>query len=131
MLRLTVSAAALLIAGPALASGYVAPPAPLPPVVPEIEQDWTGFYIGGQIDLIADSSVEVNGVELGEYEGELYGVFAGYRYDLGDFVVGGEVDYMVGSIDAVATQPGFAGTTDNDVTLIRAGVEGGYDLGDA
>lgn len=129
MLRLTAAATALLVAGPAFAGGVVHAPPP-PPVVPVVEEDWTGAYAGVQLDYIADGTAEGLGIEF-EVEGHLIGIFAGYRYDLGNVVVGGEIDYMIGSGDVffVGTEPGAG--SERDYELLRVGAEVGYDLGDA
>jgi opacity protein-like surface antigen len=87
MLKKTIAATAVAMfaALPAVA-GTVAPPViePMPtaPVV-KPQSDWTGFYAG------------LNGA-VGTTGGTTYwggGVHAGYLYDSGDFVVGGEVSY--------------------------------------
>ena len=66
-----------------------------------------------------------------EFDGTLYGGFAGYRYDLGDITIGAEIDYMVGEFD-FGTFP-FADNVVSltyDATLLRIGGEIGYDMGD-
>ncbi len=130
MLRLTVSAVALAIASPAFATGFVTPPAP-PAIVP-VEQDWTGAYIGVQIEGFDrfDSFQFDNAVD--GYEGTFSGLFAGYRFDLGDIVIGAEVDYVTGSLDRTFVAPGviIIGPGDIDVEITRIGGEIGYDLGD-
>lgn len=87
MIKTTIAATAVAMfaALPAVA-GTVAPPviAPAPTMpAPAPSTDWTGFYAG------------LNGA-VGTTGGTTYwggGAHAGYLYDSGDFVVGGEVSY--------------------------------------
>ena len=123
---LPLSAAALLTAGSsAFAGGLAEPvmaPAPAPVAVAPVAMapmsaDWSGFYIGGQygagsVDL--DTGAASTSLDLTNY-----GVQAGYLYDLGSFVVGGEASYNVLDIDTLGD--------DNSVT--RVGVIAGYDAG--
>ena len=51
--------------------------------------DWTGFYVGGQIGY-ADVGTSIAGVDGSDAIG---GLIAGYDYDFGTWVVGGGVDY--------------------------------------
>ncbi len=51
--------------------------------------DWTGFYAGGQLGY-ANVSTPAFGADA---DGLTYGVHAGYLYDFGTLVVGGEVEY--------------------------------------
>lgn len=94
-----------------------ADPVIVEPVAPTVVSgDWTGGYVGG--------SVGYGNWDLGAASGDgaNYGVFAGYDYDFGDFVLGGEVQY-----------------SDNDVTIGGVSVDGvtrvkaraGYDAGPA
>jgi outer membrane immunogenic protein len=130
MLRtLTLTGLSAVLAVPAFAGSPVYTPAPEPVIVaaPLPVWDWTGAYIGGQVgygwgtasvDLDDDISLDTN------FDGWLGGLHAGYNYDFGTFVLGGEVDYdwadlqfddddIDGSIDQIA----------------RAKLKLGYDLG--
>ncbi|MER5172601.1 outer membrane beta-barrel protein [Thioclava sp. GXIMD2076] len=87
-----VSTALIAGAGAAMAGGYSQPvveaapvAAPAPVVVPAA--NWTGFYAGAQVGY--------NNMEgdFSDDRGGSLGVQAGYKYDLGKYVVGGEVDY--------------------------------------
>lgn len=86
-----------LTAAPAFAGGLdqaIIEPAPAPVMTPAPvirTADWTGFYAGAQLgwgsletdpDLFNDEDVD----------GGLAGLHLGYLYDLGNFVVGGEID---------------------------------------
>jgi opacity protein-like surface antigen len=80
--------------------------------------DWTGFYGGAQLgygQLTADPLTE-------DPDGLTFGLHGGYLYDLGTWVVGGEVDFDGSNIeDATA-----------DVALdsvVRAKLRLGYDGG--
>ncbi len=116
-----------LAAGMASAGGLsepVAAPAPAPvPVAPApvmMGTDWTGFYAGGQVgygqldsDAITDSD---------DPSGAIFGVHAGYNYDFGSIVLGGEVD-----IDGTTIE---ADTPETEVeSIARAKVRLGYDAG--
>lgn len=132
MLKAALPLFAMVLTAPAFAGGYVAPTAP-PPVIaplpaPVTGVDWTGFYGGVQLDALAGSAED--GASAAELTGHQIGVFAGYRYDFGNVVLGGEVDYMIGSAEEEVTSGPFTGLTfDVDIDrLVRAGVELGYDL---
>ena len=89
-------------------------PAPTPVAV---EGDWTGFYTGlqvGQTDIDSDS---------GALDGDdtSYGFHAGYDYDFGQFVLGGELDYDKTDID-------LGGGAEVD-SVARAKLKAGYDFG--
>ncbi len=95
---LAAMAALTLGAAPALANGQ-----------------WTGFYGGigiGQLDV--DTTV-------GDNDDTSYGLHAGYRYDLGQWVVGGEVEYDFTDVDLA---PGVS--VDH---VLRLKATFGYDLG--
>tara|TARA_R110002049_G_scaffold23545_3_gene83402 strand:+ start:127960 stop:128433 length:474 start_codon:yes stop_codon:yes gene_type:complete len=80
--------------------------------------DWTGFYTGLQLGY---ADVDSNGAGL-DGSDNTYGFHAGYDYDFGQFVLGGELDYDKGDIDL----GGGAATIDS---VARAKIKGGYDLG--
>ena len=129
MIRALFIGTAFVFSANAVFAGGVGPaPQPTPPVVaPAPVSDWTGFYAGAQLETILDG--EASGVGLAEFDGTLYGLFAGYRYDFGTFVLGGEVDYVVGSGDFTSITPA-APTFDVDYnSLVRVGAEFGYDAG--
>lgn len=100
-----------------------ADPAPVEPMIVEpvtvaptqISGEWTGAYGGLSFGNL---SADADGVE--DSEG-LYGVYGGYDYDFGRFVVGGELDYQTGN------DIQLGGIEVDDV--LRAKVRGGYDLG--
>ncbi|MGJ5618752.1 outer membrane protein [Sulfitobacter sp. MF3-043] len=97
------------------ADAQVYAPAPVPV---NTGGDWTGFYTGLQFGHAdADSAT-------GALDGDdtSYGFHAGYDYDFGQFVLGGELDYDKTDISL----GGGAASIDS---VARAKIRGGYDLG--
>ncbi|KQB96078.1 hypothetical protein AL073_12545 [Loktanella sp. 1ANDIMAR09] len=122
--------ASLLVAAPlgmaasgALAGGLsepiATPAAVIVPVAP-VSTDWTGFYAGAQLGYGDVDSDDLDD----DTNGALYGVHAGYLYDFGSLVVGGEIDYDGTSI----TGESAGGDVDFD-SVARAKVRMGYDAG--
>jgi outer membrane immunogenic protein len=109
---------------PAFAGG-TAEPAPLPVQIPAapapVSADWSGFYAGAQLEY---GDVDVSGALTEEGTGGLAGIFAGYRYDLGSYVIGGEIDINAADIDL----PAAGGSLE---TVSRIGLEAGFDAGPA
>jgi opacity protein-like surface antigen len=95
-------------------------PAPIPTPAP-IGTDWSGFYGGAQIEF---GDAEFEDAVDDDGDGGLIGVFGGYRYDFGSFVLGGEVDLNAADIELEASDT----TID---AVYRVGVEAGYDAGPA
>lgn len=93
----TIAIAASLIGGAAFAGGPVVPapePVPAPVVAAPVAavSDWTGFYAGLQYGQgSADLSYSDLSADIGDFDA--FGLHAGYLRDLGQFVLGGEVDY--------------------------------------
>lgn len=115
------------LAAPAIADGIgapaveapVTPVAPLAPVSVSSGSDWTGGYVGGSLsfgDLSASSTFG------DDFNGGGLGVHAGYNYDLGSIVLGGEIEFTGFDITDDATGQ------DLD-SVIRAKVRAGYDAG--
>lgn len=124
-LTAAATATAALLGAPAFAGGLsepvveapVATPAPVPMPTPVAVSDWTGGYAGlslGTAKIDADGDDDSSGT---------YGLFAGYGYDFGQFVLGGEYEYQgiddlnVSGVDVDNTQ--------------RLKLRGGYDAGPA
>ncbi len=109
-----------MLAAPALAGGYAEPVAEAPvaaPVVPVVTgTDWTGGYVGAQIGYGDVSAGAVDG------DGALYGVHAGYDWDLGNWVLGAGVDWDKTDID-------LGGGPDNLDSIARLKLRAGWDLG--
>ena len=129
-MRLAVSAGSVVLvmaAAPALAGG-MAEPQPEPVVVPTptsapVGYDWTGPYVGAQLEY-GDVTVEDGaGTEVDDGTGALYGLFGGYRYDFGNVVLGGELDLNAADIDLPRR---VAGSLD---AVYRAGLEAGFEAG--
>jgi len=89
MIRTLLVSTALVAftAFPGIAGNIVDPVVEPAPVMPayEPETDWSGFYAGvnGVYGVVLPPNVDYYGG----------GVHAGYLHDMGDFVVGGEVNY--------------------------------------
>ncbi len=115
-------AAALAFASSAAFAGNVTEPAaeptlaPAAPVAPATP-NWTGFYVGGQLGY-ANVDTNTAGVDGDDFIG---GIVAGYDYDLGNWVVGGGLDYDFADINL-----GGAATVEN---VFRAKLRGGYKIG--
>lgn len=118
---LTMLAVTAMGTTPALAGSPVAPPqdpviaAPAPVI--SASPDWTGFYGGAQLGW---GNVDTNtpGVSGDDMIG---GLTFGYDYDLGDWVVGGGLDYDWADITLA---PGL--NVDN---IFRAKLRAGYKIG--
>lgn len=88
---LAAASTVALLSAPAFAGSYTAPapepvvPAPAPVMM---SSDWTGAYAGASLGW---GSLEVNNFDD---DGMAYGFHAGYDYDFGTFVLGGEAEYM-------------------------------------
>jgi outer membrane immunogenic protein len=131
MLKAIFSTVTFLAASPALASGYPAPTPEQPTITPVAltpTTDWTGGYIGGQTDSLRNGRDRGFGSD-NDFDGTLFGIFGGYRYDLGNIVIGAEVDYLTGSgdFDRIDGSLSF----DIDYDILRVGVEVGFDAGPA
>ena len=130
--RTTVFALPLIMAGGVAMAGGLAEPvetvAPAPVVTqPPVMQvsDWTGFYAGaqlgyGQTDVDAPDATPV---EPDDADGAMYGVHAGYMYDLGSVVLGAELDYDATNIE-------FDDPAVEVDSVARAKLRVGYDAGD-
>ncbi len=120
MKRFLLSTAVLATAGSAGYAGsadtaVVEPMVVEPVAAAPMGSDWTGGYGGlsfGNLSADADDFDDNESV---------YGVYGGYDYDFGQFVVGGELDYQTG--DSIE----LGGIEVDDI--LRAKVRGGYDLG--
>jgi outer membrane immunogenic protein len=128
IVRTSMFAAPLaLVAGMASAGGLSEPviaAAPAPVMVAPAPMmrgaDWTGFYAGGQLGYGRISSDSITDAD--DPTGATYGVHAGYNYDLGSLVLGGELDVDGTSISSDTP------AVDVD-TVARAKVKLGYDAG--
>ncbi len=85
---------------------------------PSFGTDWGGAYVGGQLGW---GDVDTSGAGL-DGNGAIGGVHAGYRWDLGSYVIGAELDYDVTNIDLGAN----VGQLDS---VARAKLKAGFDGG--
>lgn len=126
-LALVSAIAIVAVAGNAQAGGLSEPviqpaPAPMPAPAPapvSYGGDWSGFYAGGQLGF---GRLQADAFGDEDPDGALYGVHAGYNYDFGSFVLGGEVDYDVADITDDAT-----GISLDSVARLK--LKAGYDAG--
>ncbi|HCQ64637.1 MAG TPA: porin family protein [Rhodobacteraceae bacterium] len=91
----TATAVLLVTSGSAALAGSVTP-APVDPIIPAPmpapADDWTGFYFGGTVGWATGETVGVD-----DFEGVLYGGFAGYNYQFdNDMVLGVEAAASTG-----------------------------------
>ncbi|MBT9382322.1 porin family protein [Pseudooceanicola sp. CBS1P-1] len=122
MKTIFLTSAFALAAGAAAAGSYgpaKMEPAPMvaTPVMAAPTADWTGPYLG-----VAAGVGKVEADYMGTTDDEdlnAYGVFGGYDYDMGQWVLGGELDYNSIDID----------NTDDDGDLYRLRGRIGYDAG--
>ncbi|WP_299404294.1 outer membrane beta-barrel protein [uncultured Roseobacter sp.] len=119
------TALTLVLTGPAFAGALdeptIAPaPAAPPPAPVYTGGNWTGFYAGAQIgNLDADGE---SGLAGNSGDDTTYGLHAGYNYDFGSWVVGGELDYDDASVDLSPVGASID-------SVWRAKLRGGYDFG--
>ncbi len=126
LLTTTAALSMAALAGPLMAGNLSEPvmtpsPAPMPAPAPvSYGGDWTGLYVGGSLgyaDVGDDAAVFAD-----DFNGLTYGVHAGYDYDFGTFVLGGELELS-----------GFDVTDSNTATSVdsvtRLKLRAGYDAG--
>ncbi len=101
---------------PAPVDAPVVAPAPVP--VAPIGVDWTGPYVGAQLGY---GFGDADGTD---FDGVLGGVHAGYNYDLGNWVVGAELDYNFANLE-------LDGSDDTIDQIGRLKAKAGYEIGQA
>lgn len=97
---------------PIAADPIVVAPAPVAP-------EWGGFYAGGSYSFFSAAQTF-----QGQIDSQLIGAFAGYNFQSGNFVFGGELAYSAGSY---AVGP-FSGDIDAYDLKARAGYSAGNAL---
>jgi len=119
MLRqITLTSALILGTSSAAFAGGITEPviaaAPAPVMMTPVirSSDWTGFYVGGSL---GQGNVGVGDAD--EIDTSNYGFHAGYLYDMGTVVVGGELEYSALDFD------------DFDASVLRLKGRVGYDAG--
>lgn len=123
----TTAALTTLGVNPAIAGSMSEPavePAPAPVMTPAptpMGGDWTGFYAGGSLGY-----ADATGTDAFDDSptGITYGAFAGYDYDFGSIVLGGELE--ISGFDVTEDTLGL----DVD-SVTRVKVRAGYDAGNA
>lgn len=122
--RISFIAASLFALAPFAATAgnlaeTVIDPAPTPAPVAATPQlsVWNGFYAGGQIGT-GDATDEDNSSLNPDFN--IYGVHAGYMYDLGSLVLGAELDYNIVNVDVA---------NELDFSLSHLKLRAGYDAG--
>lgn len=124
-LPLTLSAGLATAGGVAEPVMTVAPTAPVMMApAPVMTGDWGGFYAGASIGY-GKASGDNNGVDVfngNDPDGALYGLHAGYNYDFGTLVLGGELEYQFTDIKDDPTDVSID-------AIARAKVRAGYDAG--
>lgn len=123
MNKMTILALGAVLAAPAAYAGGLAQPVPEPEVLPPAvvepvayDHDWSGAYVGAQLGYGKLSADDVDA------SGAIGGLHAGYRWDLGNAVLGTELDYNGSSVDS----------SDPDAklkNLARLKFQAGYDMG--
>ncbi len=80
---------------------------------------WTGFYLGAQLGT-SNGELSYNGLSQDD-DTTVYGFHAGYNYDFGMWILGGELEHSIAKYDALGVD------VDTDTTRLK--VRGGYDMG--
>lgn len=129
-LPLSILAATALLPGAALAGGLDTP-APEPTVAvampPPVSGAWDGFYAGAQLGYgFGQFNLDPRDLDQLDSDGVIGGLHAGYMADLGDWVVGGELQYDAADL-SVSNANGASGSFE-DIGRLKLRV--GRDMGD-
>lgn len=95
-----VAAAAMMMSAPAATAADLLPPPP--PEFRSSVYDWSGAYIGGMVSGVMVDAVYVPSVGPDpnlDGDGLLGGIYAGYNYQMGNFVMGIEGDALFGEVN--------------------------------
>jgi len=123
-----IAAIAALIGTPALAADMALPPPPPPPPAPFY--NWTGFYLGGEggVGYFTNQITNVAGgksfpaglVHNSDGSAGMFGGgYAGYNYQINQFVVGIDGDFSGADLSGGASTAGPTGNIDNDNDRIK------------
>ncbi len=116
-------------------------PPPPPPVIVPVEEPFEGFYVGleyGHGTGSADEQAIGAPLRTIDYDGEAYGAFAGYNFQNGSIVYGGEIRYLhltfedalaTFTVDSVVDVRARVGFAPSDQFLIYAAA--GYSMAQA
>lgn len=120
---------ASLLAGTALAGSTEAPVFPVTQIAAAAATDWSGFYAGGMVSFSGETEYSYYALGILSDGGNLaantaFGVFAGYNFQRGAFVYGGEAAIDTGGI-------GTAGTNLQYGPIIDVKARAGYAFGQA
>ncbi len=121
---------ASLLAGTALAGSTEAPVFPVTQIAPPAATtDWSGFYAGGMVSFSGETAYLYYALGVFADSGNLaantaFGAFAGYNFQHGAFVYGGEVAVDSGGI-------GTAGTDLKYGPMVDVKARAGYAFGRA
>ncbi len=104
-LTLMAATAAALAHTPALAGSPEAPVFPVTQIAPPATTDWSGFYAGGMVSFDDAGFINffnggVPGSAFPEDSATTFGGFAGYNFQNGAFVYGGELSVSSGGFGA-------------------------------
>lgn len=94
--------------------------------------DWTGFYAGLQFGRTSGDWIGASGATVSSDSAGSYGFHIGYAHDLGQWVVGAELDHDRAELTysiPIAGGGAVAGTEEHGITRLK--LRAGYDLGPA
>lgn len=155
MQKLTLTALGLVIASGAAHAGsldvapseplVIAPVAPAPAAPAQLGGNWTGAYAGASLgfgatnvegsDVLEDpDNTDLLDLDV-DGDGAIGGVYGGYNYDFGRFVMGGEIDLNAANLDFDDDDfDDFVDGNDDDGgasidQIHRAKLRAGYDAG--
>ncbi len=97
-----VALSTLMTSAPSALAADLLPPPPPPPEIRTSVYDWSGAYVGGMISgvMVDATYVPLAGPDPNlDGDGVLGGVYAGYNYQMGNFVLGIEGDAQFGEVN--------------------------------
>jgi outer membrane immunogenic protein len=107
--------AAVAVFGFASVASAADMPTKAPPYVPAAAYNWTGFYVGGQVGggWASSTTTDVDGTSAFRagfvdsaisYSGVLGGGYAGFNYQINQFVIGVDGDYSWADLTGSSTE---------------------------